>query len=334
LLILTTIRRLAILLLVFLVWTPVAYAWSWPVQGPVVQQFSYDEAHPYAAGQHRGIDIGAPAAGESVIAPAAGTVSFAGTVAANGKSVTIETADGYSVTLTHLGSIAVVRGATVAEQDVVGTVGPSGTPEVDGPYVHLGIRVTDDPNGYVDPLGLLPPAAGDPTPGTGSTSSQPAVGGAAAPVPASKPARPVARKARATGSEPVRARVRVHKQERAQKPRADIKPTRARHRPAARERASEPVSFSRPLALEPEISKPIDLGAGHDVRPTASVVPRRSEPSSTLLTLVCDLVAVLFGVGAALGARRQRPSRPPIVSGQVLRLPPPEAGVRQVSRAA
>ena len=334
LLILTTIRRLAILLAVFLIWTPAAYAWSWPVQGPVVQQFSYDEAHPYAAGQHRGIDIGAAAAGESVVAPAAGTVSFAGTVAANGKSITIETADGYSVTLTHLGSIAVARGATVAEQDVVGTVGPSGTPEVDGPYVHLGIRVTDDPNGYVDPLGLLPPAAGDPTPGTGASSSQPAAGGAASPVPAGKPARPAPRRPRATGSEPVRTRVRVHHQERAQKPQIDTKPTRARHRPATRERASEPKSFSRPLFLEPEISKPIDLGAGHDVRPAASVAPRRPEPSSPLLTLLCNLAAVLFGVGAALGARRQRPSGAPIVSAQVLRLPPSEAGLRQVSRAA
>ena len=34
-------------------------------------------------------------------------MSFAGTVPTNGKTVTIETADGYSVTLTHLGSIAV-----------------------------------------------------------------------------------------------------------------------------------------------------------------------------------------------------------------------------------
>jgi len=103
------------------------------VQGPVLQPFSYDEAHPYASGQHRGVDIGADAAGEAVVAPAVGTVSYAGTVPTNGKTVTIETADGYSVTLTHLGSIAVAKGATVAEQDVVGTIGPSGTPEVDSP---------------------------------------------------------------------------------------------------------------------------------------------------------------------------------------------------------
>jgi murein DD-endopeptidase MepM/ murein hydrolase activator NlpD len=179
LLILTTKRRLALLPFAFLVWTPAAYAWSRPVQGPVLQPFAYDEAHPYASGQHRGVDIGAGSAGETVVAPAAGTVSFAGTVPTNGKSVTIETADGYSVTLTHLGSIGVVKDAAVAEQDAVGTVGPSGTPEVDGPYVHLGIRVTADPNGYVDPLGLLPPDTESSATESDSSVSQPSSSSAA-----------------------------------------------------------------------------------------------------------------------------------------------------------
>ena len=108
---LTTPRRLALVALVFLAWAPAAHAWSWPLQGPVLQPFAYDAAHPYAAGQHRGIDIGADAAGARVVAPAAGTVSFAGSVPTSGESVTIETPDGYSVTLTHLGSIAVSKGA-------------------------------------------------------------------------------------------------------------------------------------------------------------------------------------------------------------------------------
>src|SRR3954467_9576611 len=109
---LTTIRRLALLLLVFGVWTPAAYAWSWPVQGPVLQPFSYNEAHPYAAGQHPRVDIGAHAAGETAVAPAGRPPPYAGAVPTNGKTVTIETADGYSVTLTHLGSIAVAKGVT------------------------------------------------------------------------------------------------------------------------------------------------------------------------------------------------------------------------------
>src|SRR5437763_13977430 len=134
---------------------PVAGAWTWPADGPVLQPFVFDPAHPYAAGQHRGIDIGA-AAEAPVVAPAAGTVTFAGTVPTSGKSVTITTADGYAVTLTHLGSIAVTKGAAVAEGDGVGTIGPSGDAEVPQTYVRLGLRVAAQPQGYLDPLSFLP----------------------------------------------------------------------------------------------------------------------------------------------------------------------------------
>src|SRR2546422_1485763 len=114
-----------------------AGAWTWPVQGPVLRPFVFGN-DPYKAGQHRGIDSGAPS-GTAVLAPAPGTVSFAGTVPTSGKTVTIQTQDGYSVTLVHLGSIGVARKAVVAEGSVVGTVGPSGVPDVDEPYVYLGI---------------------------------------------------------------------------------------------------------------------------------------------------------------------------------------------------
>ncbi|HZT84625.1 MAG TPA: peptidoglycan DD-metalloendopeptidase family protein [Gaiellaceae bacterium] len=185
----TKALRLALPIVAFLVWAPVASAWSWPVQGPVLRTFAYDEAHPYAAGQHRGIDIGADARGDAVVAPTSGVVTFVGTVPANGESVTIETTDGYAVTLTHLGSIEVAKGAILGERDRVGTVGPSGTSEVSGPYVHLGIRVAADPNGYVDPLGLLPPPppVGGGATDSGSASSQPTSSGAAT-VPSTAPA--------------------------------------------------------------------------------------------------------------------------------------------------
>src|SRR5919201_2377679 len=138
-------RRLLLPLLLALACAPSAQAWSWPVNGPVLRPFSFG-SDPYAAGLHRGIDIGAPS-GTAVTAPAAGTVSFAGTVPKGGKTVTIQTQDGYSVTLVHLGSIGVARRATVAEGAVVGTVGPSGEPDVDEPYVYLGIRRTADAQG-------------------------------------------------------------------------------------------------------------------------------------------------------------------------------------------
>ena len=95
-------KRFVILLPVLLalqVGVQPALAWTWPVEGPVLQPFSIGD-DPYAGGQHRGVDIAGPL-GAPVRAPAGGTVSFAGTVPGGGRTVTIQTADGYSVTLLH-----------------------------------------------------------------------------------------------------------------------------------------------------------------------------------------------------------------------------------------
>ena len=151
-------RRIAALLPVLvaiLVGACPASAWTWPANGPVLKRFSLGQ-DVYAAGAHRGIDVGAPA-GSPVRAPASGSVSFAGTVPVGGRTVTIQTADGYAVTLVHLGTATVPKGGAVAEGDVVGTIGPSGEAEHDVPYVHLGIRIASEPEGYVDPLSFLPP---------------------------------------------------------------------------------------------------------------------------------------------------------------------------------
>jgi hypothetical protein len=366
LLTLTTItRRIIVPVLAFLVWTPVAHAWSWPVQGPVVQPFAYDEAHPYASGQHRGIDIGADATGETVVAPADGTVSFAGTVPTSGKSVTIETPDGYSVTLTHLGSIGVVEGAAVAEGDVVGTIGPSGTAETDVPYVHLGIRVSSDPNGYRDPLSFLPAPASE-TGGSdnGSTATQPvATGGAAAsPAPTSEPApaqTPTTPAAAPQGSA-VRAssgRARRHVRPRAQQsPQADSRlqvssrrsqlsqPAQAerpvQHRPRTpHHRVGEPVSASRrPVVEATTPHESIDLDAGHEIRPSPHVAPRgrhsRHEPSA-ILGLVCNGTAAVVALLAAFAAarRRARERAGGVRVAELLHLPRPALD-RDMRRAA
>ena len=173
---------------------PPALAWTWPVDGPVLRPFVLGD-DPYAAGQHRGIDVGS-VANAPVRSPVAGTVSFAGMVPGGGRTLAVRTTNGHSVTLVHLGSTAVTRGAQVAEGDVVGTVGPSGEPELPQPYVHLGVRRAADPNGYLDPLALLPARATEPggnespdgeSPGEGSPAEE--TGGQApapeAPAPAS-----------------------------------------------------------------------------------------------------------------------------------------------------
>jgi hypothetical protein len=328
----TTVRRLAFVLFLFLAWTPAAYAWSWPVQGPVLHPFVYDEAHPYVAGQHRGIDIGADAAGETVVAPAAGAISFAGSVAANGRSVTIETADGYSVTLTHLGSIGVGKGATVAEGDMIGTVGPSGTPEVDGPYVHLGIRVTTDPNGYVDPLGLLPPAAD-----SGTTTSQTTTTSAVAARPASKPARSVPRRTRAAtrpASVPETHRTDVstheHAHEQSSKPNAELR--HSANRPTVRD-ARAPVEAAAPgLRVRRPFEEP---AANHPTGPIAQT-QTRLHPSSELPALVCNGVVALFAIAAVLagGRLRRRPKASPASGVEILHRATPVVEAPPLSRAA
>ena len=148
-------RRFLLALVIALAVVAPAGAWTWPADGPVLQPFSFDPEVPKAPGHHRGIDVAGPI-GAVVRAPATGVISFAGVVPSNGKCVTIETADGWSVTLTHLGSIAVTKGASVVEGDGVGTIGPSDEPGVSDPHVHLGIRRTSDEYGYVDPAAMLP----------------------------------------------------------------------------------------------------------------------------------------------------------------------------------
>jgi len=180
-------RLLLAATLAALLLAPIAHAWSWPADGPVLQPFVFDPAHPFAGGQHRGIDVGADL-GATVRAPAAGTVTFAGTVPSSGRSVTITTADGYAVTLTHLGSIAVAKGAAVAEGEGIATIGASGDAEESVPYVHLGVRVAAEAQGYVDPAGLLPARAAGAPPALAPPAEPPAAAPPAGADPGAVPA--------------------------------------------------------------------------------------------------------------------------------------------------
>ena len=135
-----------------LIVVPVADAWTWPAEGPVLRPFALGPRTQYAAGQHRGVDIGADVGGQ-VLAPVAGTVSFAGSIPAGGRALTIQTADGYAVTLLQLGSIDRRARRRRRRRSPVGAVGESADAVTSAPHVHLGVRVASEPNGYVDPLG-------------------------------------------------------------------------------------------------------------------------------------------------------------------------------------
>lgn len=314
----------------FLIWVPVAQAWTWPVQGPVLAPFSFDPAQPYAAGQHRGIDIGAGAAGDPVVAPASGAVSFAGSVPTSGKCVTIETPDGYSVTLTHLDSIAVAKGASVSEGAVVGTVGPSGTAEEMSPYVHLGIRQTAYANAYLDPVTLLPalPAPAQGASGGSSTSAGSASGSSSAPAPTPAPASEPAAVASASPAATGGAGLVVHGRPAAPHPaaqslaKAQPRATATQHRPrtvrhpVADTVAEPPAVLRRPLE-EPSRGRP----------PAPSPVEATPAAGSMSLALgVGPGVAAALAALATMLARRRRRHVP----AAVLRFP----GERQLRRAA
>src|SRR5918995_3442905 len=143
-------RRVLLAAVAALVFVPGAQGWTWPSDGSVLRPFVLGD-DPYAGGQHRGVDIGGEL-GADVRAPASGPVSFAGAVPGGGKTITIQTADGYAVTLLQLAQILVVRGQVVGGGDVVARVGPGGDAITADPHVHLGVRVASDPNAYLDPL--------------------------------------------------------------------------------------------------------------------------------------------------------------------------------------
>ena len=163
-------RLATALALVVLAVPPEGFAWTWPVPGEVIRGFDYGGG-AYTSSGHRGIDVAGPS-GSEVRAPAAGRVTFAGSLPTNGRTVSIRTEDGWAVTLTHLGSVTVSVGDGVAEGETVGTIAAAEPSAV--PYVQLGTRRADDPRGYVDPLTLLPPRQAAPSAAVVPAPSAPA----------------------------------------------------------------------------------------------------------------------------------------------------------------
>ena len=170
--------------------------WVWPVHGPVLARFAYDARTPFARGQRRGVDLGAPA-GAPVVAACPGRVRFAGSVGTAGRAVS--TACGaYVVSYLHLDRIATRRGARLSAGDPVGTVGTTGRRHERPPHLAFGVRLVTDRWGYVDPLRLLgrhrtPPPALAPVRGRRPTPPLgPAPAGERRPAPPSPERRPEA----------------------------------------------------------------------------------------------------------------------------------------------
>jgi murein DD-endopeptidase MepM/ murein hydrolase activator NlpD len=105
-------------------------------------------AKPWLSG-HRGVDLEAAQVGAPLISPAAGTVSFVGTVV-DRPVITIDHGNGLRSSFEPVTS-SLAAGSAVAEGDVLGQVqaghcGPA------PPCLHWGVRRGED---YVNPLAFV-----------------------------------------------------------------------------------------------------------------------------------------------------------------------------------
>jgi Peptidase family M23 len=115
----------------------------WPVRGGVNSEFG-GRRSPGAKGVefHSGIDIGAER-GTAVHAPAAGTVTFAGSHGEYGLSVTLDHGGDLRTIYGHLSKILVAVGDKVERGAQLGLTGNTGRSS--GPHLHYEILVKDRP---------------------------------------------------------------------------------------------------------------------------------------------------------------------------------------------
>ncbi len=115
----------------------------WPVRGPVNSEFGV-RTSPWTRGGefHGGIDIGAER-GTRVLAPAAGTVAFAGTHAEYGLAVILDHGETLRTVYGHLSRLTVRPGQAVGRGAELGLTGSSGRSS--GPHLHYEILVDGRP---------------------------------------------------------------------------------------------------------------------------------------------------------------------------------------------
>lgn len=119
----------------------------WPVRGWVSSGFGR-RVSPFTGKDtmHGGVDITAPLR-TPVIAPAAGTVTFAGNEAGLGNTVSILHGYGMRTMYGHMDKLKVKTGQNVKRGDLLGWVGNTGLST--GPHLHYEIEVSGT---AVDPL--------------------------------------------------------------------------------------------------------------------------------------------------------------------------------------
>ena len=125
-------------------WTRLAAAPNiWPVEGRVTSSFG-ERMDPFSGegAFHKGVDISSDY-GTPIIAPADGTVEFAGEENGYGRAVVLNHGHGVTTVFGHMSSFAVVSGQHLHRGDTIGYVGISGRST--GPHVHYEVRINGTP---------------------------------------------------------------------------------------------------------------------------------------------------------------------------------------------
>ncbi|OGL16854.1 MAG: hypothetical protein A3K12_03875 [Candidatus Rokubacteria bacterium RIFCSPLOWO2_12_FULL_71_19] len=116
----------------------------WPVRGPVNSDFG-GRSSPWSSGSsefHGGLDIGAPR-GTPVMAPAPGTVVFAGRHAEYGVTLVIDHGNDIKTLYGHLTRVTVAQDQKVQRGQQIGLTGNTGRSS--GPHLHYEIQVKGQP---------------------------------------------------------------------------------------------------------------------------------------------------------------------------------------------
>lgn len=115
----------------------------WPARGWVTSDFG-QRLDPYTADRvmHAGLDIAAPH-GKDVVAPAEGTVVFAGLEGGYGNVLVIDHGYGIKTRYGHLAKITVKAGDRIKRGQIVAVVGNTGRST--GPHLHYEVRVNGIP---------------------------------------------------------------------------------------------------------------------------------------------------------------------------------------------
>ena len=135
-----------------------------PVAGTVSSPYGY-RINPItgASELHDGVDIAAPM-GSPVVAPIAGTVTFAGWNGGYGNQVTLSHG-GFSTFYAHMSAILASVGQLLQAGQVLGQVGSTGMST--GPHLHWGSSAGDPMQMLYDSGGIMPPGWGGYYNGTG-----------------------------------------------------------------------------------------------------------------------------------------------------------------------